>query len=41
MLLQGCLRRNQGELQLFSARLDGRGERMNGLVGRTLADIHS
>ncbi len=36
MLLQGCLRRNQGELKLFSARLDGRGERMSGLVGRTL-----
>ena len=41
MLLQGCLRRNQGELQLFSARLDGRGERMSGLVGRTLANSHS
>jgi len=41
MLLQGCLRRNQGELQLFSARLDGQGERMSGLVGRTLADIRS
>lgn len=40
MLLQVCLRRNQGELKLFSARLDGRGERMSGLVGRTLADIH-
>ncbi len=36
MLLQGCLRRNQRELKLFSARLDGRGERMSGLVGRTL-----
>jgi hypothetical protein len=36
MLLQDCLRRNQGELKLFSARLDGRGERMSGLVGRTL-----
>jgi hypothetical protein len=41
MLLQVCLRRNQGELKLFSARLDGRGERMSGLVGRTLAEIHS
>ncbi|MGA7955002.1 MAG: hypothetical protein WCA07_15930 [Gloeobacterales cyanobacterium] len=41
MLLQGCLRRNQGELQLFSARLDGRGERMSGLLGRTLANSHS
>jgi hypothetical protein len=40
MLLQACLRRNQGELQLFSARLDGRGERMSGLIGRTLADIN-
>jgi hypothetical protein len=40
MLLQVCLRRNQGELKLFSARLDGRGERMSGLVGRTLVDIH-
>jgi hypothetical protein len=36
MLLQDCLRRNQGELKLFSARLDGRGERMSGLIGRTL-----
>ncbi len=40
MLLQTCLRRNQGELQLFSARLDGRGERMSGLIGRTLADLN-
>ena len=39
MLLQGCLRRNQGELQLFSARLDGRGERMSGIIGRTLSNI--
>jgi hypothetical protein len=36
MLLQVCLRRNQGELKLFSARLDGRGERMSGIIGRTL-----
>jgi hypothetical protein len=39
MLLQDCLKRNQGELKLFSARLDGRGARMSGLVGRTLVDV--